>query len=214
MNRKPSAAKEPEVKPSDSSQPNQLEDDWDVFLTRIEQTDLELRVLGRLMESLHDQQASDLDALEKHTRPIPKWFDVIVADSLRRRQTRSRGKKAISLRYENIAIPCKHAYELFTKLCREVLRNRPDQWHKVVTRLNSGCRTNLLLAQSREELFPHYSDYLRREKAAPIGDRENPWFVSKVGLDATRIIGLVKLLCEVVELEFGRDVVLLGYDQD
>ena len=214
MNRELSTARGSEVKPSNLSQLNQSEDDWEALLTRIEQTDLEIRVLGRLLERQHDQQASDFDALDKHTRPIPSRFDVIVADAIRRRQTRSLGKKAISLRFKNTTIPCKHAYDWLTKLCREVRRNHPGQWPKVVARLNSGCRTNLLVAQSREQLFPHYSADLQREKAEPVGDRGDPWFVSKVGLDAKRIVGLVKLLCELVELEFGRDVVLLGYDQD
>ncbi len=214
MNREPSTARGAKVKPPDPRQLNQSEDDWDALLNRIEQADLEIRVLERLLDRLHDQQASDLDALDKHTRPIPRQFDVIVADAIRRRQARSLGNKEISLGYKNTTIPCKHAYNWLTKLCREVRRDYPSQWPKVVTRLNSGCRTNLLVAQSRKQLFPHYSADLQREKAEPIGDRGDPWFVSKVGLDAKRIVGLVKLLCELVELEFGREVVLVGYDQD
>lgn len=211
MNRNPSVARESEVKPPDPSQLNQSNDDWDALLIRIEQTDLEIRVLGRLLERLHDQQASDLDALEKHTRPIPTHFDVIVADAIRRHQTRSLGKKAISLGYKTTTIPCKHAYEWLTKLCGVVRRDYPSEWPEVVARLNSNRRTNLLVAPSRERLLPHYSADLRREKAEPIEDR---WCVSKVGLDIPYIVGKVKLLCELVELEFGRDVVLVGYDQD
>lgn len=214
MNLEQGTARGSEVKPLDPGQLNQSKDDWDMLLTRIEQTDLEIRVLERLLERLHDQQASDLDALDKHTRPIPTHFDVIVADAIRRRQIRSLGKKEISLAYRGTTIPCAHAYHWLTKLCNEVRRDYPSQWPKMVTRLNSGCRTNLLVAQSRKQLFPHYSADLQREKAEPIGDRGDPWFVSKVGLDAPRIVGLVKLLCELVNLEFGREVVLVGYDQD
>lgn len=184
-------------------------DEWSTLLARIDRTDLQIRILEEVLESLHDRIASDLDALDKHTRPTPNHANPILLEAIERSRARSNASKPSRLVYRDTETKCRYAKDAYVQVFKHILNDYPDQWHDAVTRLNSKCSTNLVIAPSREKLLPQYQPDQRRAQSEPIG---GGWFISKVGLDMKAINRRLTMLCKSVALQFGKDVVLAEFD--
>ncbi|MBU3990473.1 MAG: hypothetical protein KJ702_14310 [Gammaproteobacteria bacterium] len=180
--------------------------DWNGFLTRIEQTDSQIRALETLVEDKRSQMYSDLAILDRHTRPIPRPLALIVSNAQKVRHPVRSAHGQRALIYKETRYPCRHYKDWFIRLCRQVREDYPSQWGAAVASLNSGCNATLRVAQSREALLPNLSADLLRAATESIG---GGWYVSKQSLSKKKIETLIKMLCACVKLQCGADVILV-----
>jgi len=175
-------------------------------LKRIEFTDLQIRALEAVLAEKRSQQHSDIETLDTHTCPRPTIPSRISAKVLTRCVLPNFAKSPHVLLFKEANYPCLNYYDWLTRSLRLARESYPNRWSDVVIELNSGCRTNLRVAQSLEHLLPNLTADLRRGKSESIG---GGWYVSKESLDKGRIVILIKKLCEITGLKFGADVILL-----